>query len=413
MLEKSNRTGGVVQSLKRDGYLLEWGPNTIQAQPQIWDLIDDLNLQDEALLANVKIPRYINWANKLHQVPLSPRELLSTSLLSTKAKFGLIKEVFNNQKSATDDESVYDFFSRRLGDEWADKIISPFISGIWAGDAKALSIKSTFPKLYNWDKSAGSLIRGMIKHRPKSTQNKFKKGLLSFRNGVSTLTDAISAQLKNELILNCENIQIMFEGPNHWVVRTNEESFKTNSLTVSVPAFEAASLFKYISSNLSESLISIPYISVIILHLGFNETDIQHPLKGFGYLNAPLNSSFLLGCLWSSSIFPRRAPQNHHLLTCFLGGATRPDIFAIPDNEIINNSIVELNSIFGIKGRPSFSLVTKIEKAIPQYTVGHDSRIQQIHAFENAHPGIKFIGNYRDGIAVGDVIKNAIESTRV
>jgi len=157
LLEASDQVGGLVRSRKKDGFLLELGPNTVRPTPELWSLVEALGLREEALLADPRLPRYIAWNGKLHPLPTSPVGLLGTGLLSAGGKVRLFKEPFA-PRGCDPEETVHSFFSRRLGAEVADHFVEPFIGGIFAGSSRSLAVSAAFPTLDRWEKDRGSLF---------------------------------------------------------------------------------------------------------------------------------------------------------------------------------------------------------------------------------------------------------------
>ncbi|HYB53289.1 MAG TPA: protoporphyrinogen oxidase, partial [Thermoanaerobaculia bacterium] len=196
VLEASGRAGGVVRTEKADGYLLELGPNTVRPTPEIWGLVEELGLAGSALLADPRLPRFVELEGKLHRLAPGPQTLLLTRLLSPLGKLRLLAEPF--VRSGTEPrESVRAFFARRLGWQVADRLVAPFVSGIWAGDADRLSAASVFPVLKRWEIEHGSLLRGALSRRPRheGSSRPVPRGLLSFSEGLETLPRALADRL--------------------------------------------------------------------------------------------------------------------------------------------------------------------------------------------------------------------------
>jgi len=223
ILESSNRVGGVIRSEWKDGYLLEYGPNTLQPNEELMNLISSLNLQDEVVLADAKTPRYIQKKGKLHPIPLSLSSFLTSSLLSLFGKIRILAEPLIPKKNGHEDENLNQFSRRRVGREATESLLKPFISGVWAGDANQLSAISTFPKLVSWEKTSGSIFRGALTARKNNkNENKSKnlpKGLLSFRRGLEALPFALQSHLSKNIELGKTVTNITLD--KKWRVQTN------------------------------------------------------------------------------------------------------------------------------------------------------------------------------------------------
>ncbi|MEO8349617.1 MAG: protoporphyrinogen oxidase, partial [Acidobacteriota bacterium] len=195
LFEESDRAGGVVRSERRDGYLLELGPNTVRPTPELSSLVDELGLAEEVLLADPRLPRYVDFGSRLHQLPTSPAALFGTKLLSPRGKLRLLQEPFVPRGDPSG-ESVHAFFARRVGAEVADRFVEPFVSGIWAGRADALSAAHAFPALASLETEFGSLTRGGLATLRRRTPSRGgRRGLLSFRSGLEALPRRLAEEL--------------------------------------------------------------------------------------------------------------------------------------------------------------------------------------------------------------------------
>lgn len=408
LLEASHRTGGAVRSEWKDGFLLEYGPNTVTPTEELMDLLHSLDLDNDVLLADPRATRYVQWSGRLHPVPMSPGGLFKTKLLSRRGLLRLMAEPFILKRRTDGDESLYDFCMRRLGSEATDRLVSPFVSGVWAGDAHQLSAEGAFPKLVQAEKQKGSILRGMIAQRKaqKNGHHPPPKGLLSFKNGLETLTTSLFETLKENLFLNTWPDKISRD-KNEWVVSGSNFSCRTRKIIFTSPAWATSNLIDPLSGETAETLRQIPYASLAVLHIGIEKAFVNHSLSGFGYLIAPKEGSEVLGCLWNSSLFPKRTPDGQALMTVFIGGARHGNSVNKPDETLFDVAFQTLNPVLGFRKRPRLINLTRYEKALPQYTLGHGTRIKAIQNFEAANPGLRFAGNYLRGVSVGDVIRQA------
>jgi oxygen-dependent protoporphyrinogen oxidase len=408
VLEASDRPGGVVRTEKSEGYLLELGPNTVRPTPEIWGLVQELGLTESALLADARLPRYIEFEGRLHALAPGPRTLLTTRLLSTSGKLRLLCEPFVSAGTGTR-ESARDFFARRLGPEVADRLVAPFVSGIWAGDADRLSAASAFPMLARWEKDHGGLLRGALASRPRrgGSKSPVPKGLLSFRDGLETLSRALADGLDSRLLRNTPVRSLRPEG-GRWRIDTEKESIEAERVVVACPASEAARLLETLDPLCARAVAAIPQPPLVVLHLSWPVAAFPATLSGFGHLVVPAPGRRILGAVWSSCLFAGRAPEGEILVTAFAGGARDPEAVGLSDAGLFELASREISASLGARSAARLVRLTRYAHALPQYDLDHESRMRALEHAEARLPGLSFIGNYRGGISVGDVVRNAL-----
>ena len=432
LLEKSSRVGGVIQSETVDGFLIERGPNSAQGTPELLALIDELGIADELVEGNPKAPAYIYFNGRLHAVPMSPPALIKSSLLSLRGKLRLLREPFISKRDSQDEESLADFISRRLGSEIAERLVAPFVSGIYAGDEKRLSIQAAFPLMASLESGYGSLFRGAIgkmreakqaKRNDKQTGKPRRKRSVSFRQGMSFLPKALAAKLGEDLFTECSDISIADSRLQLTVSEAEpepsdklkvtfkragiEQQIACKHLVIATPANTAATLIATVSEEISRLLREIEYPPLTIVYLAYDKSAIANPLDGFGFLAAPKAGLNVLGCIFSSSQFTGRSPKNKALLTIFIGGARNPDAAHFHDEKLIAKIHAELQKILAIHDEPQVVSITRWGRAIPQYNLGHDARVARVEELANKITGLHIIGNYLHGVSVGDCIKES------
>ncbi len=432
LLEKSSLVGGVIQSETIDGFLIERGPNSAQGTPELLTLVDELGIADELIEGNPKAPAYVYFNGRLRAVPMSLPALMKSDLLSRSGKLRLLREPFIQKRYSQDEESVYDFISRRLGSEVAERIVAPFVSGIYAGDEKRLSIQAAFPFLASLESGYGSLFRGAIakmreakqaKKSPEQPHKPKRKRSVSFRDGMSFLPKTLAAKLGEALLTECSDITIAESGlqrakseskrepSDKFVVNFNhsgvQQQIACRQLIIATPAKSAASLVVSISKEISLLVQEIEYPPLAIVYLVYDKSSIANPLDGFGFLAAPSAGLNVLGCLFNSSQFAGRASKDKALLTIFIGGARNPDAALFHDDKLISKTHIEIQKVLGIKDEPQVVSITRWGRAIPQYNIGHAARVGHIEELANKITGFHMIGNYLHGVSVGDCIKEA------
>lgn len=434
LIEKSDRVGGVIQSEGTEGFLIERGPNSSQGTDELIALVEELGIIDELVEGDPKAPAYVYFNKRLHAVPSGPGAFLKTNLLSLAGKLRIFKEPFvpvRHPDVEESEESVASFARRRIGLEAAERMVAPFVSGIYAGDAEQLSVQAAFPRLAELESSYGGLFRGMFakaaeaRRAKKAASAVFDKAaatrrrLCSFREGMAVLPRTLSSKLGEDLLTGCEKLRIadcgvridgQSQSPRFTVEferAGNHHQLACDRIVIAAPATAAAKVVRGISDRLSGLLEEITSPPLAILSLAYDVSAIATPLNGFGFLVPPGERMNILGCVWNSSLFKGRAPEGKALVTVFIGGARNPDIVRLADGELVSTAHGELQRVLGISSEPAVVAITRYERSIPQYNLGHFARVQRIESLLGGLPGLRLIGNYLHGVSTGDCIKEA------
>jgi len=413
LFEQSSQVGGYLRTLKQDGYLLELGPNTfLNSSESLWRLAESVGLEKEKITAEPKTgkKRFIFAGEKLHVVPAGPKILFS-SVMSMGGRLRLLKEPFVrpfeiNPKVPQYDEPLAMFVRRRFGSEALEKLVTPFVSGIYAGDPEKLSLKAVFPRLGQIEEKYGSVLKGMreLKGEIKSS------GLGSFRGGMGDLIKAVESNLAGEIIKNARVTDVEPLNGAYLVKYEQDGELKktlVKRLICAVPAYAASRILSGFSDELSELLSGIKYAPVVVVHTGFKKKDVRHALNGFGCLVPRGERVRLLGSLWTSSLFPNRAPDGNVLLTNFLGGCLDPEAIDLTNDDIMRVLSQDLLKLLYIKSSPNFACITRYSHAIAQYNVGHIRRINRIKELVEKFEGLYLTGSYFTGISVASTIEHA------
>lgn len=409
ILEAAPRAGGVIGTRHRNGALVEHGPNsTLDSSPAINELLDRVGLRAERIAANpVATTRFIVREGKLVALPASPGALFGTSAFTLGAKLRLFREPFIARAPAGPEESVASFVRRRLGDEFLDYAVDPFVSGIYAGDPERVSVSAAFPRLHALEQNHGSLLRGQIA----GARDRKRRGeSFSFRRGMQSLTDALAGSIARiETGVNVRRIEAGANGV--WTIagaRGSEPVLRrAKAVVLATPAHESAKLVRELWPPATKGLSAIEYAPVATVATAYRRADIRHSLAGFGFLVPKKESRRILGSLFSSSLFEGRAPQGIVLLTTFVGGMRRPELVAQPDGALGTLVHEELIALVGATNPPVWVDITHWPSAIPQYNLGHAERVRPLEDAERARPGLFFCGSYRGGVSVGDCIQSA------
>ncbi len=407
--EQEEEAGGSIKTERTNDWLTEQGPNTLMVRTEkVWEFLKGLDLNAELLEANRDArKRFIVKDGEPKPLPMSLWDFISTDILSASAKLRLFREPFISGPNK-DDESIADFVKRRFGSEVLDYAINPFVAGIFAGDPKKLSVKQTFNMLFELEQKYGSVSRGMIKRGKKPS---VRKSLISFVDGLQTLPLKLTEKLGDSMKQNHRITQLRHSG-NRWVLQfTNGESAEHDVIIACLPAHTLSEVMQGEKERpYAKKLKEIPYAPMSIIHLGYKKEQVHHPLDGFGLLVPEVEHFKILGTLFSSSLFPGRAPVGHALLTTFIGGSRYPELAHLEKDELVEMVQLELDQLLGISGTPVHSGYNYWEKAIPQYEVGYDTYLETMEAAEENFPGLFFAGNIRGGVSVPDCITNGLET---
>jgi oxygen-dependent protoporphyrinogen oxidase len=345
---------------------------------------------------------------------MNPPDFITTKLFSAKAKFRLLAEPFIGKSEDGYYQSVSQFVRRRLGQEFLDYAINPFVAGVFAGDPDELSVKSAFPKLYRLEEVYGGLIKGMIKgakeRKQREEESKQVARMFSFKNGMQTFPKAIAEKLKTQINYVCR-VKSVERSENLWKVlidqKGEQKELLADVILSTIPAYSAGRVFSCIDNHLPEHTDKIYYPPVMVLYLGYKKENIGQPLDGFGYLIPQIEKKSYLGAIWSSVIFPGRTDEDNACFTIFIGGARSPELFDMKKENLIKKVLDEFHSTMKINSDPVFTTDMMWEKAIPQYNTGYIEHEKYFEQFEEENPGIFLSGNYRGGISVGDCVKNS------
>ena len=411
--EAGGRVGGVIQSVRKEGYLAEFGPNTLlETSPKISQLIRDAGLQSRRLDTDPKAhARYVARYRKPIEMPASPLGFLTTNLFTLGAKFAVAREPFVRPRRDGVEESIAQFVLRRFNREFLDHAIDALVAGIYAGDPQKLSVTHAFPKLKALEDNYGSMIKGQLfggrerKRRGEVAKDRAPK--FSFDEGLQVLPDALARQLGESVKLNAPISKITQSGDG-WIVAGNApENFvaEHSAVIYAGSAFKLAQLKIESSESVDLAPLSeIRHPPIASVVLGFRREDVAHSCEGFGVLIPRVEGFKILGTIFSSSLFPNRAPAGHLTLTSYVGGERYPELASLPAEELRELVREDLRVLLGVKGRPTFQHIAFYPRAIPQYNVGYGRYRDLMAEAESKAPGLFLAGHYRDGVSLSDSI---------
>jgi len=407
VLEAAERVGGAIETFSDGAWRFEMGPNTVvENDPSVGRLIRDAGLEGEKIVASPSAKRrYLYKGSQLVPLPGGPGGLLKTPLFSAGAKLRLLREPWIGRPPEGVEESIAQFVRRRLGTEFLDYAVGPFVSGVYAGDPERLSARWAVPKIYVLEREHGSLLRGALARRKGPAPG---GAMISFREGLEELPRGLAREIGKigDLRTGVAARQIVRAG-NGFRVETSAGPVEAARVVLAVPADTAARLLEEATSGASLPLAEVPYAAVAVVSLGWRREEVGHPLDGFGFLAPRKEGLRLLGCLFPSQIFPGRAPEGHVALAAFGGGRTDPEFAGWDEDQIAATVIAELRGPLKLRGEPAFRLVRRWPRAIPQYELGHGRFVERAREIERSLPGLRLAGNFLGGISVPDCIRNA------
>ena len=420
LLEASGRSGGSIRTTHADGFLAEHGPNSFLTSPPVEALLTQLGISEDVVEASpASNRRYVVRGGLPTAFPLTPLAMLRTPLLSLPAKLRVLLEPLVPGRRTPEDESVAAFVRRRLGREVLDYAVDPFISGIFAGNSETLSMAHAFPRVADMEREYGSLSKGLMAQRRAAPATPgdgpvlvgalpARARLISFVDGMQTLPDALAAALGETLRLGTP-VRLLHPHQARWILEAGSdgqtEAWGYDAVVMATPAHVLSAMeLPAEVRGAAGPLAEVSYPGVSTLTLGFRVEDVAHPLDGFGMLVPSVEKRSLLGVLFSSSLFPARAPDGHVALTCFVGGARHPERAREETDLLVERVLADLRQLLGVRGEPVFVQHVYWPRAIPQYMVGHEAVKAAADRVEREHPGLYLAGNYRQGVSVGDCI---------
>lgn len=430
--------GGNITTLERDGYLWEEGPNSFQPSDPMLTMAVDSGLKDDLVLGDPNAPRFVLWNGKLRPVPSKPKDLPLFDLMSLGGKIRAGFGALGFRPSPPDyEESVEEFVRRNLGDEVFERLIEPFCSGVYAGDPSKLSMKASFGKVWTLEQKGGSIIGGTFKtiqerknnpKPPRDPRLPTPKGQTvgSFRKGLIMLPNAISASLGNKVKLSWKLSSIVKQDNGEYCLTYETPqglvSLRTKCVVVTIPSHVAARLIHPICAEAGDALSKFYYPPVAAVSLSYpkeaikRECLIDGELKGFGQLHPRSQGVETLGTIYSSSLFPNRAPPGRVLLLNYIGGATNPGISSKTEGEIVEAVDRDLRKML-INPNASDPLVVGVRvwpQAIPQFLVGHFDLLDSAKAAlsNGGFRGLFLRGNYVSGVALGRCVEDSYVAAR-
>lgn len=411
VLEEATRPGGTTWTLREDGFQLEAGPNGfLDTKPTTKALCHDAGLDEQLVAASIAAARnrYLLVRNRLCALPGTPGALVSSDVLSARGKGSLFWELFRRRRADGTDESIDAFVRRRAGVEAAEVLADAMVTGIYAGDSTLLSLPACFPRLAQFEREAGSVIRGFLRAAKKRRAEAKARGdprqrgstLWSLHGGLRTLVETLADRVQPQLGVRVRTIRR--DGTGWLVLGDGQDRWQADAVVLTCPAYRQAEMLADLDPELAKRIAEIPYNRVAVVGLGYRRADVPGSLDGFGFIAPQRTRRDLLGVQWCSSIYPGRAPDGMVLLRAMCGGWHRPEIVDWDDERLLRAVHAEMQRIMHISAAPVFQRIIRWPLAIPQYHLGHLDRLAWIDARLRGHPGLFLGGNAYRGVALND-----------
>jgi protoporphyrinogen/coproporphyrinogen III oxidase len=397
ILEKQSSTGGAIQTVQSDGFLAEWGPHGfLDNVEESRELLADLGLTGTALKAPLRqFLRYICLNGELKAIPQTPPKIVTSNLLSIPSKIRLLFDLW--KKPRLHEQSIADWASFRFG-----KAALPFadiiLTGSYAGDIRKLSIDAAMPSLRRLELESGSVIRGAIKSQ-KANQGSGMPSMVSFEGGMTCLIEQLE---KDQTIVNNAEVQSISRQEDGWQIHTTQDSYSAKQVVVASHINQALQLLTPLDQPPVDS---VPEARIHNVVLGF-EADTEIP-TAFGFLVPREENRFVLGTLFTSRMFPQRAPKGMQILEVLIGGTRNPDRLDLTDDELIAQSCKDLKELLPLKQAPVFQKVLRAQTGIPQLEIGHNRFQAYKDRLQSNYQGLYVCGFGWEGIGVNEMIKDA------
>lgn len=407
VFESNGSIGGNISTTISNGFICENGPNTVLMNNMgTKKLISDLQLEDEVIYPNANNnKRFLIRNGKLIEIPQSLKQFFRSNFLSCRAKIRIIFEVF--KKKTNSNTSVYEFFRRRLGKEFHDRIIEPFLTGIYAGNTRNMSIKHVLKKIWEMEQNHGSIILGFIK---KKSRNEIPKSF-NFKKGLRRLSDSIFQVIEKKIILNSKITSISKIGNSYEIMINKKIKYRCDKLVSTISAYDLSDII--FDKKLSQALKKVSYCPMLVLHLGLEKEKIQQDISGFGVLTKPADKRNFLGIIFNSQIFPHVAPIGKDLVTVMIGGARQEELLSLDKEFLFEKVIKDVRKLISYNGEIIMKHDFLWKRAIPQYQLNHEGIVSKIEDFQNKNKNFHITGNYYNGISVSDCIEKAYALSKI
>jgi len=421
VFDQGDMPGGRMRSERIDGFLMEYGANSIMTPAPAADtLVAQLGLDPEKVTRSAAARcRYLVRGGRMRGLPLQPCRFLLGDFFSLPGRLRMLMEPF--VPAQRDDETVAGFVRRRFGGELLDYVVDPLVAGLLAGDPEQLSVDAAFPRLKQLERSAGSVIGGIIKSRFRhgakaAAGDPGRRVLNSFRQGLGTLPRAVAQRLTGRIFLGHRVEAVHHRTGGGYRVKVRHGSVAqwtaSDSIIVALPAYAAAAVLRGLDQRITEALAEIRHPPLAVVFLGYRAQSIAHRLDGVGVLAPAVEKRSTLGMLFSSTLFAQRAPPEHIALTAFVGGARQPQLALLKPDELQDLVHSEVRQLLGGRAAPLIARTHCWRYGLPQPGLDHAQRLGKIATGEREHAGLFLTGNYFSGVSTAACIEQAAGTAR-
>ncbi len=433
LIESAPAFGGKISTDINDGFVVEGGPDSfITQKPAALRLCRELGLEDRLLGTNdARRKVYVLDGGRLRALPDGVMLVIPTRftpfalspLISIPGKLRMGMDLLIPPRRENGDESLADFIRRRLGQEALDKIAEPLMAGIHVADPERLSLQATFPRFIQLEQQHGSLIKGMLAQKarraaPGSNGAGRQISLfMTLRGGLRELVETLVHRLEGDLLPGTQVVGLehvrgtpTLDEARYRLHLADGRALPADVVILATPSYTAAELVEPLHPALAEGLRAIRYVSTATVSLGFRRAGFEHPLDGFGFVVSARERSRLMACTWTSTKFSQRAPEEHVLVRCFVGGHRHEDLVNLPDGELVGIIRQELHQVMGVRAQPVLTRIYRWPQANPQYDVGHLERVDHLAALAANLPGLYLTGSAYRGVGIPDCIQQGEET---
>ena len=418
LIEKEQSLGGKIQTYQADGFTIERGPDSfLERKVTAKNLVEELGLEHE-LVRNATGQSYILSEDQLHPIPKGAVMGIPTdfetfdqsTLISAEGKEKAKQDLNKEKIEASDDLSVGEFFRYRVGDEVVDKLIHPLISGIYAGDIDRLSLQATFPHYYQMEQEHGSLIQALRETQTNTKSNKPKQGMfLTLKDGLGSLVTALHKEIEKsaDVILGKSIQQVKQQSEGYQIKLEDGDTMDADYVVSTLPYQVTKQLFNHEAFG---ELLDEKNTSVANVAMAFPKEAIKELPEGTGFVVSRKDDYRITACTWTHKKWPHTTPEGQLLMRAYVGKPGDEQVLELSDEKIVDLVLKDLNRVFPISGRPQFQVVTRWEEAMPQYTVGHTQRLDQLEdSLRKDLPGVYVAGNSYRGVGLPDCMDQAID----
>jgi len=407
LLESSDRLGGKIETKRTPEACLEMGPSSFTDQsPEIFDLLDALGLKGDVLEPSPAAKnRFILKEGRIVRLQTAPPELITSGALSPWGRIRFLWEAVHVASSSKEEESVWGFFARHFGREAAEFLADPFVSGVYAGDARRLSFREAFPSMAEAEARSSSLIRHLFRNR---RSGRVAPKTYQLKGGLGTLVERASGLLGEERFHRGEAVREIVSERGSLTAVTERDRYLAETIYLTSPAPAAAKILERHFGALSRELLRIEYAPLVSIHLRVSRRE-KYPFDGFGLLIPSCEQKKILGVLWHSSIFPDLFPdKGHHYLGIYAGGVRHPEVVEDSEERLRDLVLKEVQRFFSLRVTPEFLHLRRHRQAIPQYQLGYGVILQRIREELSRFPSLRLAGNYLEGVSLSKTAAQAM-----